>query len=431
MAKKVEFGLQKYELTPELKQRMGMLLFKKHFTKLMYKEDGDGYLAYHPFCDTKKKISKEMLGQVRKSHTCPFCFSPITACTKNTKDSNDDFVRIYTSQSGDECYGFYVMYDFDLEKPFWADCEQTYYARDNVCYWRYMRKTLFGDFIKADDSRNDWRYRTRTRYSNYYGCSQPTYEYGMWDLLFSEKKIKEECKKNKREYLEIVAKCISKSNQKKLVIDNLFNEEQIDFIKVFDLKTADEVYRNNSYIRNNKHHINDFLRADMTLNVYYLDYLKKNKIDLGIYFHYLNDLKSLNIPFDKPKDFEHRREVVAEMIRQAKDKELDLKIKKRYNALPKYENEKIKISPFKTAEEIRHCAKVLHNCIGGYVERFANKSTDLFHLDLNGAIKIAIEIQGKTLKQAYGNNNKSCHPRYMTHIRSFCEQNGFSLGRFA
>ena len=110
---------------------------------------------------------------------------------------------------------------------------------------------------------------------------------------------------------------------------------------------------------------------------------------------------------------------------------IDNKIKSRYNDLPKYEKDEITISPFKYAQEIRRCGKRLHNCIGGYVERYANKNTDLYHIDLDGAMIVALEIQGKKLCQAYADRNSECPDNIMQHIKSFCKTNGFSLGRYA
>ena len=215
------------------------------------------------------------------------------------------------------------------------------------------------------------------------------------------------------------------------MIDNLFNETQMLFIRVFDLKTADDVYRNNAYIKKNASHIYDLVRYGETLNVFYLDYLRKKNIDLGEYFKYLHDMKQLGFKYDKPTDFYDRKIKVEEMLRQEKEKALNERITERYKKLPKFEKDKVKIEPFKTSEEIRHCGKVLHNCIGGYVSKFADGITDIYHLDWNGVIKIAMEIQNKELKQAHLDNNKKATPKYMKYIREFCEMNHFALGKYA
>lgn len=434
MAKKILCGLEKYDPTPEQVERMGRILLMAYNNKLIVKETEDGYLAYHSRCNKMRKIPKQVIGQVRKAHICPFCFSPITSVTTNTKDTHSDFVKIESNDH--EIFGYYVMYDFELGKPLWVDIEQTYYACGNEAYYRYMGLDMFAHYITLRSDRNDWRYRPRYRGNPcsgtyYYGYEYDTYADKMWTLGYSEEKLVNECLENKRKYLENVASYIEKSNQRKLVIDNLFNEDQMRFIKAFDLKTPDEVYRNNAYIKKNSSHIIDLFRYNITLNVFYLDYLRKNKIDLGNYFKYLNDLKELGFKYDKPTDFEDRKQRVEEMVKQARDKQLDEKCIKRYESLPKYSKDDISIQPFKSAEEIRRCGKELHNCIGGYVRKYAEGNANLFHLDLKGKMKVAIEIRDLKLAQAMVDHDKKCKSgKYFNAIKSFCEENGFSLEKF-
>ena len=175
----------------------------------------------------------------------------------------------------------------------------------------------------------------------------------------------------------------------------------------------------------------EYLRDGITLNVYYLDYLRKNKIEMGKYYHYLNNMKDLGFKLDKPTNFDYRFEQVQKMYEQHKEKLADAKIAKRYEELPKYTQENVSIEPFKSAKEVRDCGKKLHCCIGGFVSNYSNKVTDIYHCDLDGALTVALEIKKGELIQARSDHNGACPANLLEHIKMFCRQNNFALGKYA
>ena len=224
---------------------------------------------------------------------------------------------------------------------------------------------------------------------------------------------------------------IIKSNQRKLISDNIFKLQIIPFIRIFDLKNKDDVFKYEKYLLENTYHIDEFIRDNIELNVHYLDYLARNNINLGKYYEYMKNMETLKFKLDKPTDFEDRFNKVERMVEAEENRQININCIQRYYNLPRYKNKTITIYPFQSAREIRNCGKSLHNCIGGYVDKYADKKTDLYHLDIKGVKTIAIEVKDNILRQAYGNNNKDCPQKLFKHIKSFCETNGFSLGSYA
>ena len=419
-------GLEYYTPTEEQVETMGRIVFAYKHNKLYYKKDGESVLAYHPRCGRQGIISKKTYKQARYTHLCPFCCKEIESTTEKETQETNFFVSL---NMGNEVFGYYVYNVFNLGKEMFTDVEQVYYASGNDCYHRYLGFDMFANHLSLQLTKEDWKYSKRSNWSSYYYETRSRYEEAMCDYKYCKEHYLYDS--SKKEYLTKNAGFIEKSNQKKHAIDNLFSITQMKFMKVFDLKSEDELEKYRSYMSNNKSHIDDYLKDNTILNSYYLDYLYRNKIDLGLYYTYLHNLKQLGFKYDKPTDFKYRFNKAEEMVSAEKDKAVNKKIIKRFDQLPKYENGNVTISPFSSAYEIRRCGKELHNCIGGYVTKYADKKTDIYHLDLDGALKVAIEIQNLKLAQAYVDHNMRCPADLMEHIKSFCKANGFLLGRYA
>lgn len=416
--------IQYYTPTPTQVSNMGRIALDSRCNKLIYKKIDTNYLAYHT-CGKQGVIDQKTLAQAKANHICPFCYRPIQSTTTETHQSGYQFIGM--RMNDDEVFGYYVIYEYELGKELLADCEQVYYASGDICYHRYIGFDLFAHYLSLNMKRIDWHINKRKRMSYSYGYERHPYE----DCLCNYQRYLESLNGTKKEYLKKNVSFITKSNQKKLAMDNILSLEQLMFIKVFDLKSLDELKKYKKYIKENSIHVKDLLHDNIILNSYYLDYLNRNNISLGQYYHFIKDLSLLKFKFEKPTDFKHRAEVIHGMAKDAKDKEMDVNISLRCKELPVYSNGDVSIKPFSSADEIRRCGKELHNCIGGYVDNYATKKTDIYHLDLDGALKIAIEIKSNKLLQAYADHNKPCPAELMKHIKSFCNSNGFSLGNYA
>ena len=381
-----------------------------------YKKIDGQYKTYCPHCQKYTTLSPAEFKKVRKEKKCPLCGYEFDNTT-HTHLHKTYYDGVYLVEDGEE-----VGYHINSSWTFGEDVKLTRidkysFKRNGKTYVKqgyYIAGMYYNYKIGCDTSKvaDKWH---ETRSPNFYNCSfdyytQWTYDYGT--------------RKDKAKFLADMYG-ITKSNQVKIVQENNLNLQLATGIGVFDINSIDEFKKYEKYLRENQTHLEDFVKSNIKLNTHYLDYLMKNNIDLGMYYVFLSDLKQLGFKYEKPTDFVHRLDVVGKMATDSKDKEINHKVMDRYISLPKYENGNVKIKPFATAHEIRTCGKVLHCCIGGYVQNYATKKTDIYHLDLDGAIKIAIEIKNGRLYQARADHNASCPSDLYEHIKSFCKANGF------
>ena len=380
------------------------------------------YELYCPFCQTYKRVDYKQLCQIRKNQECPTCFRRRMRFTRETTLTVEDYVRI-------ENYGyrFKVKWNFG-ELPHVLETEQCMYFAQNSTYVKDLYLKNFGKSIgKQDEDYITHKYRESK--SAYWGYDTYIYPNPTLPVFIANPKlIKRIALEND---LDDRCKTMLKSNQKKMVIDNDVTIKQIEYIVAFDLNDIEYVYKYSDYLKENESHIREYVYDNIKLNHFYLDYLVDKKIDLGKYYHFLHNLKDLGFKYEKPSDFTHRSAVVQELYNQHQEEIKEKKISKRYETLPKYETKDIVISPFKSAQQIIDCGKALHNCIGGYVSRYANSETDLYHLDVAEKLTIAIEIKNNELWQAYSDGNRKCPNNLMEHIKQFCKVNNFKLGTYA
>ena len=198
-----------------------------------------------------------------------------------------------------------------------------------------------------------------------------------------------------------------KSNQKKIIITHFLNENQILAIRNFDLKSYDDVSKYSAYINKQM-----FLSDDKILNIYYLDYLKRNNINYRTFLDYCGFLEKLNLKLDKPKDFNKAHDEASRKVRLLQEKENSKKIQKVYKSLinKSYLKGKYQIRPIKSAEDLIESGKELHNCLGTYISKYANRQCDLYVLIENEKLIGAIEVRHKKLIQALGKFNDDLKP---------------------
>ena len=390
------------------------------------KLDNGQYRTYCPDCQRYNTVSKEEFKRIRSEKVCPLCDSDFSCTTKTTHKIYYDYISLLWNNM---TVGYYVAAEWNFGQPIKLIHLDQYMkalpkskvlpnGKTMVKCGYYLGAMGSKVCFNSENYNGFWR---QTVSENYYWRSLDyysnwTYKFG---TRYDIKKLLDDCYD------------ITKSNQVKMILQHRFNSSLLTGIKMFDLNTAEEVEKYKEYLINNHFHYREMRNSQIKGNVYLLDYLARNKIDLGRYVTYSERLKTLGFKLDRPTDFEHRYEVVSDLVQEIEDAPMKEQIKERYDSLPKYAKDNISILPFEKAKDIRKCGKKLHNCIGGYVRRYAEGDTDIYHLDLDGAIKVAIEISDKTLRQAHTDHNGVCPANLMKHIKSFCKTNGFSLGHYA
>lgn len=359
----------------------------------LYKKIKTKVKIFCPNCGTYKTISSETFKQVKYSRICPNCFTNFNRLVDADRNTYSNHLVEYIAIDKVDGVQVRVNYQFN-KKPKLNEIKHVFHTENGKDYIKdiYMVGMGYPMHIKPIECKYDyipnheWK-RTKGSYRYYFWSNYNTVI------------------KTKKEYLENEASFIGKSNQKKLCIDNLFNEQQIVAIKMFDLKRADEVYKYRTWINSN---IDARNVGTETYNYYLLKYLYKNKISLNLYKDYESMCKKLNRKIDKPKDFKLWHDRLQMMIEIQKNPKYVTKIEKRYKKLSKnnYQKKNIEIKAFETYEEIINISHMLHNCMSRlYVEPYCKGKSDLYHLDVDGIPTLAIEVCDKKLKQCYGNHN--------------------------
>lgn len=380
------------------------------------KVDGQ-YKTYCPYCQKYSLLSPTEFKKVRSEKKCPSCGESFHNTT-HTHLHKEYYDAVYLIEDGIET-GYHINSSWTFgEDVKLTRIDKYSYKKDGKTYVKqgyYLAGMFYTMKVGCHFNQvaDKWH---KVESPNYYNTSfdyytKWTYKYGT--------------RKDRAKFLADIYG-VTKSTQVKIVFENDLDKELAMALGVFDLNSLEEFKQYEKYLKANQTHMDDFVKDKIKLNIHYLDYLARNNIDLGMYYVFLSDLKQLGFKYEKPTDFAYRSKVVGEMASASKDAEINHKVLDRFNSLPKYQSENITIKPFSTAHEIRRCGKVLHCCIGGYVDSYATKKTDIYHLDLDGAIKVAIEIKDGRLVQARADHNAVCPNDLYEHIKLFCKANNFS-----
>lgn len=389
----------------EVEQIKKVLIGAKCF--LSYKKLKTKYACYCSLCDKYNIYTLDEFKQIRASKYCPKCLRKVTTTTKQYL-SLRDFIIIRKDK---HIYGYKVAMKWQFNKKIKAYIDQCLYTTGNEI--SYRKGCVRNMYSLGDSYDNEHWHKCDT--SKYLGFFYDIDQKRNW---YYNPEI------SKKQLYESYILPDMKSNQEKLIKENLFNENQIYYILNFDLKTPKEVIKYNRYITENSY---TYL-LDKPLNIYYLDYLSRNKINFKDYRDYMQDCITLDMKIGKPKNFNEEHKKLADMITELMNKDKKGMIKRRYNKLSShsYINKDVEIKPFKTVREIINAGNKLNNCIGTYINDYAKGKTDLYYLAKSNKLLACIEIKKGILEQARIINNKQCNDPA---IKKWCKLNNFALER--
>lgn len=374
----------------------------------------DNYEVSCRDCTTTGTVNYKTAKAVRKTRLCPYCFNTRKFHTKKFTAWDYKVWLIKTIIDGKEV-GYAFIYDTDLnEKPTIKNFQVAFWDKTpkgkKLFYARYINAYTQNTSFNWSDS----EYRLRHSSGSYWCLENRFAYYDVYsEYIFDG--VKEKC--TYKQYVQRKMLGVEyKSNQMELIKHNIFNEGMLYAIKVFDLKTADEVYKYANYINDNDNCIRNHINTPFNLNVHYLDYLSRNDINFTDYYDYLRDLKTLGMKPDKPKDFRFRSEAIGEMAEEKKNRSFNKKMKLRYKELSNniFKIDNVEIKPIKDYNEITYVAKTLHNCMARlYTKEYARGDTDLYCLWLDGKPFIAIEIFENELEQVRADHNEKPKKKYL------------------
>ena len=371
---------------------------------IMYEKQDKAYKCYCTWCNTTEVMPYKKLKMVRAAKRCWNCGHEFNNTTKVTKGYHRQFC------SYDNINGFIVSFNYDWGKIIDVNIEH-YYHYENY-YTHYVRKVnKFMYSIVYAPEKESWR-RTTAYYDNWYHACEPYM--GTHDTL-------------RRSYEDFVKRFGGfKSNQFKFITQGVYNDEQLLAIKCFDLNRPEEVERNNKYIKNKMASLIRMVSENMTLNVYFLDYLSREQIPLHDYLDYARGCLVNHEKPQKPKKEYfwklHDNKIIAK--KYADCKQYDEACYERFKELESnvFVKDEYCVMPFKNAYEIVATGQILHNCIGTYVNRYANKITDIYYCKKNDSTVIAIEVTNGKIIQARSDHNGTPEEAEMKFLKTWAKE---------
>ena len=394
--------------------------------KLRYKRLKSGkYRVMCNMCGETYTVSAKEFNQMRASHLCNHCHRTIRNFTTITEENYCEYILKYSANKKVVTYKDYKLFGFYMVIQDKLGCKPKVKLCDHVLYFdgetRYRRNVARNMYCLNRTDSPEWKkIRPYTDYEGYFYC---------YETLVVDMESQNQSKSKKELYESYYLDDLKlKDNQKRLIMDNLYNIVQILFIKLFNLKKSEDLHKYRKYINDNREiWAIDLEDRGLELNEYYLHYLWKNKIKLSDFIDYIDQCDELGVKVDKPKNFQERHREYSRRIKILDSEKDNAKVKKMYKRYKKYgyKANDIEIKPFANVEEIINCGEILHNCIGGYVGRYANGYTAIFYLTEKGELKAAIEVKKGKLIQARKKFNEDCTKTQIKHIKKWLKQMGW------
>ena len=374
--------------------------------QLRFWKDGSQWFIWCDQCRQWEPIDKRAKQMVNDCHVCPMCFRNADGI-KLTCDLKVNQPIMLT-----ENHGFWVSWSLKNGVLKINSARQVAYWCGDKEYVRNIVRTMNGCIGWMD--RDNWRLVRPGWYNKwkYWDCFYHAADFDdgdLWGYYIASKK----------DYYRFIAQLIPlKSDQVKFISQGLYNQDQLEYIRAFDLHDPKQVHKYASYMKTYR-----AIETD-NFNVHTLDYLWRNRIPLSDYRDYVGWCQLLGRKADKPTDFWHWHDEIMKAVEVKKDQATEQAILMRAAKLPAYVNKKTAIRPIESIRHLTEVSQALHNCIRTYAERYSKGETDLYCMTIDDKIVGALEIRKNKLEQARADHNAVLPPIAMQTVHQFCTQIG-------
>lgn len=396
------------------------LLFNNTYMFYNKKERGT-YDICCTYCHRTQTVHYKKLKQLQTAKICPMCGQKIVRSSKIPKLHFKGYY-FYNNE------GYIVSCNVNWDKVEDKSFIQVLHTTLDDEYVKYVVKNMGG--LLFDPRRNCWR-KAHTMYKwGYAGIFTTAYErkVGTYKQFLID-------------YATNTMKVKMKSNQIEIAKNNVLNGLMLQYLYWFDLKSYDEIKKYWEYIRYNNmyysYRAECTINLDKPLNIYYLGYLNSNNIRFIDYNDYLNDLKILGMPHDKPKNFTEKHH---ELSRLANDKKADVyneqivELSSQLSDL-NYSDGNITVNVFESVSDMRRVSTELKNCIRTYVERYATKKTTVLYgtevVDNKQKTTFAIEVGNDgSIKQLRGYQNRAVSSEVKKAVKKWASIHQFTMSEY-
>lgn len=417
--KKVDHLIQRYDMTVDQENTMALthLYFQR---KLRIWDENGEMVCWCDQCRRIEPISKTTLREVQAAQICPMCFREIRGTTRESDVISHIYVEVPQEE---DSAGFRVDYYFSK-----GNMEEL--SSRQVAYWsKSGAEYVFGITMNTGMSliltpeKNYWRYVKPSSYYGYalnqkYRACMFNYQRYFMQAQDEDNRAYEVFASKKKDFYKwmTAGEPYLKTNQEAILRDGIYNQQQIRYIRAFDLKTRAQILRASAYI---KRHYIDIMPQRFTPAT--LEYLRKHNIRLSDYVDYADACTAIGRKVDRPSDFKHWHDEITKAAEKAVEEQTAIKIKSRAQSVGEYEKEGILIAAIGSVTELTRIGQKLHNCIRTYAERYAEGKCDLYCMLDADEIVGAIEVRNGRVIQAREDKNTGMTPKHMKALKDWAE----------
>lgn len=375
--------------------------------KFTYKRIKGGYDCYCSCCGEHFTLTDEQLLQTKEAGLCFKCAESVRVVQRRPVKETVKRAWLSILNENNAENGYMVTYKGDEI----IGCLHVLHYDGNGGRFVYGIVKNMGYSITYTENKSYWR-KEATSYNPYrcYFYEAETPLLNAW--------------KRKKDYYQSLKLDDLKSNQKTFIKKGIYNERQLDYIRVFDLDYPEQLHKYNKYIQ-----IHAVRHADeLKLSANILEYLVSNNFPIAEYTDYLNACKQLGLKPQKPKDLYKAHDDLVNIIKIAENKECNERIIGRYPEMQKNEwhKGKLAIHSFKDFSEMEKVATKLNNCIARlYAKPYSQGTTDVYYGTEDGQITFALEVANGKMMQLRGSCNRGVSNSIAKFVKGWCKKHGY------
>lgn len=384
--------------------------------RLYYNRHGKTWECRCTKCGREYEASDEIMRQIKNAGKCFHCGNDVKTVIGRATKKESDWKREWIAMCNEKgCLnGYEVCWKTENGVPKLIRADHVLHQENGATYLYGIVKTMGYSITRPwDESKYAWRKERKSYipYLNYFS---------------SLEEIEQDMNRTRKEmYLDTVDLKAFKSNQITFIKKGIYNENQLEYIRAFDLNYPEDLIRFEKYIKIHRCNVDH----DDKFNVNVLKYLNDTHQSISAFREYVRACHRLGIKPGKPKNLDDAEAELMEKIRLIDDAQRNEQIIARHEELKPKEYKKggFAVHVFVDIHDMQKIGETLHNCIGKmYVEPYAEKRTDVYFGTKNGKVTFAFEINKNRLVQLRTFNNANVDDETSSFVKGWCKRYGYA-----
>ena len=384
--------------------------------RLYYNRHGKAWKCRCTKCGREYEVSDKIMHQIKNAGKCFHCGNDVKVVIGRKGGRNFDWKREWVAMCNEKgCLnGYEVIWGMTDNVPKLISATHVLHEENGTTYlWGVVKTIGYRLSMPWDTSKYKWR-KERKTYNPYL-----TYFIGVEEVEESMNQTRKDM------YLKIANLKDFKSNQLTFIKNGIYNENQLEYIRAFDLNYPEDLIRFEKYIKIHRCNVDH----DDKFNVNVLKYLNDTHQSIFAFREYVRACHRLGIKPGKPKNLDDAEAELMKKIRLIEDAQRNEEIIARYTELlPKaYSKGDYAIHVFTDIKDMQKIGEILHNCIGKmYVEPYAAKRTDVYYGTKENKVTFAFEINKNRLVQLRTFNNANVDDETSSFVKGWCKRYGYA-----